>query len=295
MTHEYRIVNGFKFQKFFTGVDSAVTYEARPDDVFICTFPKSGTTWTQQIVTLILNDGHLPADVSKDCIFAASPFLEMQGKEAAISMKRPGAIKTHMSYEVVPKHPEAKYIIVFRNPKDVCVSFFHHHNMILDVNEPDWTFDRYFEIFYKGECAYGDYFDWVLSWWQHREHLNTLVLLYEAMKADPCGNILKIAAYLGEEYDQKLRSDDELLQRIVRQSSLQHMMGTTDNQMLLSRKKRMAHVSGQVRDFHIVRKGVVGDWRNHMTDEQSKRMDEKFHDKFDGTGLDKMWTGYAIN
>lgn len=294
MTHNYRIVNGFKFQKYFPGVDSAVTYEARPDDVFISTFPKSGTTWTQQIVTLIFNDGHIPAAVDKDCIFAASPFLEMQGKEAAVNMARPGAIKTHMSYNVIPKHAEAKYIVVLRNPKDVLVSYFHHHNSILDVSQEEWTFDQYFKLFYEGENTCGDYFDWCLSWWQNRQNLKSLILLYESMKVDPIGNILKIAAFLGKKYEQQLRSDDGLMERIVKQSSVQFMKETTDKQMLNARRKRLGHVSGQERDFHIVRKGVIGDWRNFMTDEQSRMMDEKFHQKFDNTGLELLWDGIDL-
>ena len=31
--------------------------ELYPDDIFICSYPKSGTTWVQQIVKLLLNDG----------------------------------------------------------------------------------------------------------------------------------------------------------------------------------------------------------------------------------------------
>lgn len=31
-------------------------FKVRPDDVFICTHPRSGTTWTQEMIWLICND-----------------------------------------------------------------------------------------------------------------------------------------------------------------------------------------------------------------------------------------------
>ncbi len=33
------------------------TFPVRPDDVFICTYPKCGTTWMQQICHLLVNGG----------------------------------------------------------------------------------------------------------------------------------------------------------------------------------------------------------------------------------------------
>ena len=49
------------------------------NDLFIVTYPKCGTTWTQHIIFLILNDGvPLPADEQLNVIF---PHLEEVGKE----------------------------------------------------------------------------------------------------------------------------------------------------------------------------------------------------------------------
>lgn len=36
--------------------DTIWNFEVRPSDVFICTFPRSGATWTQEMIWLICND-----------------------------------------------------------------------------------------------------------------------------------------------------------------------------------------------------------------------------------------------
>lgn len=47
-------------------------FEARPDDVFICTFPRSGTTWTQE---MICNNLNYETAIEKE-LFSRFPFLE---------------------------------------------------------------------------------------------------------------------------------------------------------------------------------------------------------------------------
>lgn len=73
----YRVVNGFNFAPGFTEEDirSGLDYKAREDDVFIVTYPKCGTTWTQQIMILLYNQGELPQDVVEGGIYVRSVFL----------------------------------------------------------------------------------------------------------------------------------------------------------------------------------------------------------------------------
>ena len=52
-------VNGVPMNRFVTQqrVDELANIELRSDDLFIVTYPKSGTTWMQQIVKLIRSGG----------------------------------------------------------------------------------------------------------------------------------------------------------------------------------------------------------------------------------------------
>src|ERR1700722_9716906 len=101
----------------------ALSYQARPDDLFIVTYPRSGTTWMQNIV-YNLQTGGQPFDADRDHFFEQNPTLELDGEVGIEIMQRPGAIKTHLPMDRVPYHPLAKYICIIRNPKDVCVSYY---------------------------------------------------------------------------------------------------------------------------------------------------------------------------
>lgn len=202
----YRDIDGFRLNAYVP-VDlyrSALKYKPRSDDVFIVTFPKSGTLWMQQIGYLIFHDGSPAPDGLE--FYKTTPFLEMFGAEDVVKMKRPGLIKTHLPYDLIPKSPSAKYVYVCRNPKDVCVSFFYHTKGFVAYDFADGSFEDYFDVFTQGANDFGDYFDHVLSWYAHRNDPNVLFLRYEDIKADPRSQVLKFAAFLGEEYRKKTRT-----------------------------------------------------------------------------------------
>lgn len=42
--------------KYLKYADKIYNFQARADDVWIVTYPRSGTTWTQEMIWLICND-----------------------------------------------------------------------------------------------------------------------------------------------------------------------------------------------------------------------------------------------
>ncbi|XP_068950107.1 sulfotransferase 1C4-like isoform X2 [Petaurus breviceps papuanus] len=99
--------------------DEIWNFQAKPDDLLISTYPKAGTTWTQEIVDMIQNDGNI-----EKCKRAPThlrfPFIEWiipsigSGLDQANAMPSPRTLKTHLPIQLLPpsflekgcKHPK---------------------------------------------------------------------------------------------------------------------------------------------------------------------------------------------
>uniref|UniRef100_G3MPA1 Sulfotransferase domain-containing protein n=1 Tax=Amblyomma maculatum TaxID=34609 RepID=G3MPA1_AMBMU len=303
----YRDIQGLWMHRFFHEdlVCSALTYKPRPDDVFIVTFPKCGTTWTQYLVLSILTDGQPPKTVTD--FMLATPYLELMGAEAAEKMRRPGLLKTHLPFHKQPYSPEARYIYVTRNPYDVCVSFYYHLRSMTPKTETDVSFAKYHKMFISGKGSYGDYFDNLLSWYEHRNDPNVLFFTYEQLKEDTSAWAIKIADFLGEEYGKKLREDPQLLRNVVEASNLRNMQGVFNDKMatllkdLVNLPPEKALQSMEVYremvnspkplhdDDGFVRKGIVGDWKAHFTPDQIKETKAWIAEKTKGSDVMDLW------
>ncbi|CAN7941185.1 unnamed protein product [Ixodes pacificus] len=177
----------------------------------------------------IFNDGFCPQDTIN--FFKSAPFLELLGAEGAKDMTRPGAIKTHLPFDKQPHSERAKYIYVTRNPYDCCVSFYYHTKNFPAYEFENWTFDEFFDLFVRGRVNYGDYFDHLLSWYEHSEDPNVLFVTYEDLKKDSKSWILKVAHFIEEHYGKILRNQLEVLERIFSTTSLESMKGTKKGMM----------------------------------------------------------------
>ena len=75
--------------------------------------------------------------------------------------------KSHLPYTLMPgltADSPAKYIYVYRNPKDTAVSYYHHTQSFR--GQISW--ETYIEMFMNGEAPTGLIFDHHTEWWKHK-------------------------------------------------------------------------------------------------------------------------------
>ena len=123
---------------------------------------------------------------------------------------------------------QAKYIYVARNPKDVVVSYFFHCQGFGCYQAPDLKIEELIEPFAYGEVEFGNHCDHVAEWYKARNENNVLFLLYEEMKADLKGNVMKIAKFLGKS-EVLLKDDGNLWEEIVDKCSFTSMNKSKDD------------------------------------------------------------------
>ncbi|CAN7987984.1 unnamed protein product [Ixodes hexagonus] len=285
----YLDIDGFRVATCYTveRFREALKYEPVPDDRFVATFPKAGTTWTQQIGYLIFHEG-VPPSAAQD-FHDSGPFIDMFGADAVKKWTRLGFVKTHLPYNLAPKSARAKYLYLCRNPKDTCVSFFSHTTRFPCYAFEDGTFEEFFEVFMNEETDNGDYFDHVLSWYEHRDDFNVLFINYEDMKAEPNKFVLDIADIMDKDRHQLLLQNRRMLENIVKYSDITFMKGKAKDvfENLFARPSRDTAA-------HFVRKGTVGDWKGYFSAEMNERMEEKIFRKLSQTDLIDVWKKYGI-
>ena len=271
------VVNGVLVPSFVTQeqFDKLKDFPVRADDIWVVTYPKAGTTWTQQIVKLARNGGH---DDDKN-VSISIPWLEAMEYYPEIDINdlpTPRAFKSHTPYEMMPcglphKTP-GRYIYVARNPKDVAVSLYHW-NKTLVWGDPTQSWNDHFEKFISGDVYYGNYFDHVLSWWSHRHEKNILFLKFEEMKKDLVSAVTKIVQFIGLDLDQ------ETIGNIVSKTTFEAMK---DNP-LANHSWNKIYVENRT---PFMRKGIVGDWKTWFSEEQSKRIDAIYLSRCKPAGLE---------
>ncbi|CAF2942224.1 unnamed protein product [Rotaria sp. Silwood2] len=264
---------------------SGLQYKAQPGDIFIATYPKSGTTWMEVIVYSLLNNGK-PFDADIGDYLMRTPHLEKVGGYTVSTMVRPGSIKTHLPFDRISYHPQAKYICIIRNPKDVCASFYRFLERNPLSKYFECQFDEFFDDFLKGQVPLCDYFEYLHSLLPYKDRENVLIISYEQMKRDIHCVIRKVAQFLNIE----LNAQDELLDRVVATSSFEYMKKNFDK----ARNDFYAHATNDPKiprvPLAFVQTGNIGGGKSYMSDEQKQQFDKVLAEKMrDMPEFEALW------
>ncbi|XP_007539128.1 alcohol sulfotransferase-like [Erinaceus europaeus] len=245
----------------------------KEDDVLILSYPKSGTHWMIEILSLIRTKGD-PKWIQSVPIWDRSPWIEIQNMyEALEAQEGPRLITSHLPIQLLPKSlftSKAKVIHLIRNPKDVLVSGYFF-SKVCSSFEQVASLQEHFERFLQGNVLCGSWFEHTQGWMSMRGKESYLMLHYEDMKRDTRSTIEKICQFLGKTLE------PEEMNSVLKHSSIQAMR---DNKM--SNYTLMDGSNFNLKNGPFLRKGVSGDWKNHLTVAQAEAFDRMFQEKMAG-------------
>ncbi|KAF4516723.1 hypothetical protein B566_EDAN008412 [Ephemera danica] len=269
-------------------------FKIRPDDTWIVTHPRSGTTWHQELIYIINSDldfenakqpltDRFPqiefgSVISDFAIEQARQDLIKEGKESQINLlyhltqdqvpvldKVEGKryIKTHVPISLLPPKllDTCKVIYVCRNPKDIAVSFFLLCSQLRNF-QYNGDFPTFLDYFENNHLRFGPYWEHLREAWELRDHPNMLFHQYEDSIRDVKTAIRKFSAHLGKNLT------DEQVQQVADHI---HIDNFKKNKSVNFDDKMFAMTKGK---GEFVRKGKSGNWKDHFTPELNARADK---------------------
>ena len=275
-------------------------FQLRDDDIFIVSYPKTGTTWTIELVWTLINE----VDIERTKVpqMIRSPFLESyclvntefltplgmrpdneklcevfdEPLEHANNLTGRRVIKTHLPFEFLPPNllERCKVVYVSRNPRDTAVSYYHHNILVPSHNfTGDWP--QFRQFFKEGLQAFGSYWSHLLGGWKRRNHPNLKFLWYEDMMEDQMGIIDDLCSFLDHPLSAQQK---ETLADHVKFSNMKQNPNTNPT----------AGVDLPPGKPDFMRKGEVGNWRQFFDDETAEEWQGWINENIAGTGLEKL-------
>lgn len=242
-------------------IDVIRSMPMRSDDVILCAYPKSGTHWIWEVGNMLLRGkAEYEKRTKEHVMMEATDVEEMEG------LPSPRLLNTHLPprmwpVEVMSGH-KVKVIHVYRNPKDVLVSLWF--NLKNESGGQDLKLQDVLEMFLSDQCVGGNYVQFMTemdAFMKENPQVPVFNMSFEETKADSVGTVRRLAGFLNVE------ASDQLCTDIALACSFQNMKTADKSKQL---PQSFSNLPGM---DQMYRKGVVGDWKNHMTVAQSQLMD----------------------
>jgi aryl sulfotransferase len=247
----------------------------RDDDMVIATYAKSGTTWMQQIIGQLMFRADPDIEVAE-----MSPWLDLRVPPKAVKLPAVEAqthrrfLKTHLPVDALRFSPQAKYIYIGRDGRDVVWSMYNHH---VNANEtwyaalndtpgrvgppierPPSDIRQYWRDWMDRDGhPFWPFWENIRTWWEIRDLPNVTLIHFSDLKRDLRGEIRRIAAFF------EISIDESCFEKVVEHCSFEWMKKNA---------RKSVPLGGAFWDAGaevFINKGVNGRWADVLTDEES--------------------------
>lgn len=245
-------------------------FRPRATDVLITTAPKAGTTWMQQILHQLRSGG----DSTFTSIDDVVPWLERQREGQSWqqilqhfeTLPEPRIFKTHCTAQQTPGIGSAKIILTSRDPRDCCVSFYHHIMNLTDEARANKkipcpkNFDEHVDMWLEFAAWYRN----VQSWWPYYDQPKVLWLRYQDLKSDLAAGLDQITNFLQWTVTAQQKED------VLKYSSFAWMKAHDEKFSSQGANDIPVFKPGK-----FIRQGKVGKYKDLMSPQQEQRIINK--------------------
>ncbi|XP_009791037.1 flavonol sulfotransferase-like [Nicotiana tabacum] len=291
--YEFCQYKGFWFPfNFLEGIAFlSEVFKADSSDIFLCSFPKTGTNWLKALAFSIMTRSDqrfygstkLPQEIvpTMETDYVFNPTI-LDAHELPL-------FATHLPYSLLPQSildSDCKIVYICREPKDTFVSLWHFTKTLEKTVEElkdirSNPLEQEFEDFCEGKSFCGPFWDHVTTYWKASVDRPNRVffLTYEDLKSDTLGYVKKLAEFMGKPFSHYEEAQD-VPEKIVTRCSFQNLKSLSN---LEENKTRSA---GLINNSSFFRKGEIGDWKNLLTEDMVKSIDQITQEKFQCLGFD---------
>ncbi len=241
-------------------VRGRVLFSPRSDDVYVATYPRSGTTWMQFMLHLWARGPTVEFRHINDVCpwFERSLAIGSVEPHQLEQLPSPRIFKTHLPPDWLPT--TGRFVAIVRDPADVALSYFRLYRSYLGF---DGSLDQFLRRFERGQVQYGSYWTHVDRWRQRAQRPGALLLRYEDLRAEPAEQLRRVAELLGWP-DERAR-----IEAVVEGASLERMKQL---------ESRFDHATALlmergVQSRHFIGAGIVGGGGQQLSAEQRARLE----------------------
>lgn len=217
------------FERLLRFARGRMEFRAREDDVWIVSYPRSGTTWMQYLVHLRLGRSTDFVHIDDVCPwFERGLAIGSRTARDLESQRTPRVFKSHLLPQWTP--PIGRFIYLRRDPADVVHSYHALYRDYLGYRGSRIEFAR---RLFAGDVQYGSWLTHVEAW-ERETRRRVLHVDYALLREDPIATMRAVSHHL------HLSADEAAIARACEGASLETMrahQGKFDHATLLLRER----------------------------------------------------------